>query len=357
MKLNIGKKELLNALSKVEKALTRDNGIKLELSDVLTLIATNREIMIDTTIEDLDVIEVGEALISGKLFVDIVKKVEGKIIKIETLENGKISIKSGKSKFVMTQLDLKLFPQFYEKEWVNRFELNSKKLLSLIKKTIVATSTSNTRPILQGVNFKTKDNMLIATATDSFRVAKDYVEIDSNNAIDVVIPATSLNELIKILDTEKVMLELNNTYARFTFEDTVFETKLIAGEFPKVDGFFNSSLSGFYTINRSGLISALERANIILDTNSTQIVKLDLKRNLVEISTIQNEIGQAYEEIECDSNGVELSMGVSAKNLLDALKTFDTDVITVGVEGETKPFIIKSEKENLRQLILPVRLA
>lgn len=356
MQFNIGRVEFLNALNKVEKALGKNelSGIKIIASDNLTLEATNREITIKFEIDELDIVNTGSVLLSGKLLTDLVRKSDAKVINVESVDN-KTKIKAGRSKFSLNNLDLRSFPTFKEQEWEINLVLGADILKSLIKKTSFAVSTSSTRPFLQGVNFKIKDRKLYAYASDSFRVAKDFVDIDSETEFDVIIPATALNELVKILDTEYVIVKFNKHYASFGFEKTVFRARLIEGAFPNIENLINIDNIATYKVNKYFLISALERANIIIGSMEQQIVKVDFRGNLVAISTLNSEVGQVYEEIEANGSGEELEIALSIKYLLEALKTFESVEVELLLSEEVKPMRIVSDKEKVLQLILPVR--
>ncbi len=360
MKLEISKTSLLNALSKVEKALnSKSIGIRLNANNnELVLIAgvgdiTIKSIITANEIGKLDILENGEIVIVGKQFVEFIKKIESKNVSIEA-EEQTVIIKAGRSKAQMQCLEETIMPKPKEKVYNVELKLSLGVLKSLIKKTIMATSTNETRMALTGVNIKIIDNQFIAYATDSYRLAKYTIDTDNKN-IDIIIPATSLSELNKIIDSEIVVLKLNDTTASFEWASTILETKLLGGAYPNVSSLIPHDFIAEYLLNRQALISALERASILLDTNSTYVVKVDFKGNLAEITTSKNEVGQALEQIDCVGSGANLEINLSSKYLLEALKTFDSDEVKINLTGELKPLIITSDTESLVQLILPVR--
>ena len=53
----------------------------------------------------------------------------------------------------------------------------SKSIKNIIAQTNFAVSTSETRPVLTGVNWLIQDNELICTATDSHRLVSKKIEI------------------------------------------------------------------------------------------------------------------------------------------------------------------------------------
>ena len=60
----------------------------------------------------------------------------------------------------------------------------------MIRQTSFAVSTSETRPVLTGVNWKIENNELYCIATDSHRLAlrKAKIEMDVPTSYNVVIP-------------------------------------------------------------------------------------------------------------------------------------------------------------------------
>src|SRR5690606_6717746 len=118
----------------------------------------------------------------------------------------------------------------------------------IVSKTIHA--TSDKMLIFQGINFKAKDNKLIVYATDSFRIARCEVDINLGEEIDIIIPSASLQDLVKIIESDEVVIKLNNTYARFEFNNTYFETRLIDGTFPDMERFFGSTSPIYATFDK-----------------------------------------------------------------------------------------------------------
>ena len=78
---------------------------------------------------------------------------------------------------------------------------------------------------------------------------------------------------------------------------------------------------------------------------------------MLEISSFASEIGKVEDYIEIDKNTSEgISISFSAKYMMDALKTFSSDDITIFMNGDSKPIILKSATdESLIQLILPIK--
>lgn len=363
MKIEIRTLELLYALNKVEKGLLANHevlsGIKIEtaiIGEGLSLQSTNHEVIINTSITDnLQVLEKGKALLPGKHLVNIIKKLNGGLVTLETKGNDAI-IKSGRSRFKLRLLDIDSFPDFKDREFTRKITLKTDLFKKLVSKTIYATSEK--RPVFQGVNFKVKDNKLLAYATDSFRIARCEVDINLGEEIDIIIPSASLRDLVKIIRSEEVTIKLNNTYARFEFDNTYFETRLIGESFPNLTTFFEKHMPINATYKKAELIKAIERATILLGENETDAIKLKLFENKTYLSIKENELGGANEELEVKNANGEIELALSSKFLLDALKTYDEEEITINFIEPLKPIEIKGRlglKTN--HIILPIRVA
>src|SRR5690554_1696978 len=312
--------------------------------------------MINTSITDnLTIEKRGKALIPGKHLINIIKKLNGGLVSLETEGNNAI-IKSGRSRFKLRLLNIEKFPEFENREYTRELMLKTDLFKKLVSKTIHA--TSDKRPIFQGVNFKTKDNKLLVYATDSFRIARCEVDINLGEEIDIIIPGTSLQDLVKIIESDEVVIKLNNTYARFEFNNTYFETRLIDGTFPDMERFFNSNAPIYAVFDKGQLIRAVERATILLGDGETDAIKLKLFENKTYLSIKENELGGANEELEVNNANGEIELALSSKFLLEALKTYDEEEITINFIEPLKPIEIKGGSGlKINHIILPIRIS
>lgn len=367
MKLRIGKKTIQQALESVSSALkNKEQAILLKVvEDKFAVETSSSDLYIGVeTKEGLDIAEVGECWLNGKLFTDIIKKGDGATITIESNDKNQIEIKSGNSKFKLGKIKpARLIND--NKTFENELTLQTKDFREIIKNTIIATSTSDFRPALQGINFKSLGANLMAYASDSFRVARDLMAVDTELNIDVIVPSENIKTIEKALSkSENVKCGFNTTEANFVLEDdlskTTILTKLVAGKMPDLEAFFKDYLGGYlqkFVIGLKPLISALERSKLILDYNLEKIIKIDLKRNLAVVSTVDSEIGQAYEEVSANNpeNVDEITFAVSIDYLLDALKTLEGETVEISYSSPVKPIILKGDNDTM-QLILPVKI-
>ena len=85
------------------------------------------------------------------------------------------------SEFNLIGLDAEEYPHLPQIEEENVFKIPTDLLKAMIRQTSFAVSTSETRPILTGVNWKVENNELICIATDSHRLALRKAKIEINS--------------------------------------------------------------------------------------------------------------------------------------------------------------------------------
>ncbi len=370
MNFTIKKDALTDDLNNVGKALSNKiqmpglTGILFNVyKDKLILTASNNEISIQATItKDFKVVEEGSFLLQGKFLLEIIKKIDSEYVDFISFEDNTIRILGGKSVFTLNCLQLESFPMIsFEKSTIN-FALDTINLKQIITKTSFAISTNESRVILTGVSFKTKGNTLEVISSDGFRLARKKLEFDHDfPAVNMVIPGKNLDDLYKILGetNENIQIYCSSSKIMFEIGNLLYQSRLIEGVFPNVDSLIPKNYMNILTFNKQALIDLIERVSIFVTNEASKVIKLSIAEgNVVEFSSLTNEAGAAREEINPIKmdNQSTFQIGFSSKYFIEALRTFDDDVISINFTGEVKPFTITSEKDkNLLQLILPVR--
>ena len=372
MNFTINKEVLLNNLLVAQKALSTKTpapylqGIKLEIyQNELIMITSNSDISIKLSLKDesLHVEEVGEVLIPGKYFVELIRKLDGEVISLSVVDDNVLKIVAGKSDITLNMLNVEDYPHIDFVMNDNPIKIESKVMKSIIKQTTFATSAIENRPILTGVNIRVDGERLVAIATDSFRLSQKVIDVPTNlDNMNVVIPGRSLDELIKVLELnlEEILIHLNHKSILFEYGNILFQSRLLDGNFPETSRLIPVEFPIVIKFNKNDLFVAIDRAALLSSREtSASIVKLYLRNdNGVEITSNSPEIGKVVEEVQPVEKpiGVPIRIAFSSKYFLDALKTFNSDQVYVKFTGEIRPFVIEGELDpGLVQLILPVR--
>lgn len=363
--------ENLNVLAKGIPSKTPLNalkGIKINvLSDKIIMTTSNTNISIQTIISDksLNIKSTGDIVVPGMFLIDIVKKVNTPKIEMALIEEKIFIIKTDRSEFKLNIFDYEDYPEIQFIEENNPLKINSKVLSEIIKETIFTCSTSEKRPILTGVNFKINEDKITATATDSFRLSQKITYLDFKyDQKNIVIPASSLDELSKVIDNFNDILDIYfaSNKVLFKFKNILFQTRLLEGNYPDTSKLIPSDFPMIIKFNREELLQALDRVSLLSPKDKDRnfnIISFNLREDkVVEITSKNTEIGNALEEISpLEIVGPRIKIAFSSRYLIEILKVYNSPEITLNFTGDVKPFIIKSELDkNLAHLILPVKI-
>ncbi|AGT30463.1 DNA polymerase III subunit beta [Geobacillus genomosp. 3] len=376
MNISIDREALAKSVQDVMKAVsTRTTipiltGMKLTATALgVTLTGSDSDISIESFIPLekegrllVDVKRPGSIVLQARFFAEIVKKLPQQTVEIETEDNFLTVIRSGHSEFRLNGLNADEYPRLPEIEEENVFQIPADLLKTVVRQTVFAVSTSETRPILTGVNWKVENGELVCTATDSHRLAMRKVRIEAENAVsyNVVIPGKSLNELSKILDDGSAPVDIVITANQVLFkaEHILFFSRLLDGNYPETARLIPTDSKTNMVVNAKEFLQAIDRASLLAREGRNNVVKLTtLPGGVLEISSISPEIGKVTEQLKTESiEGEELNISFSAKYMMDALRALDGNDIQISFTGAMRPFLLRPlHTDSMLQLILPVR--
>ena len=237
--------------------------------------------------------------------------------------------------------------------------MNVKMFKSIISQTIFATSQSESRPLLTGINFKKSNEGIDVIATDSYRLARKEItlENDSDNDINIVIPGKNLLELSKMLDDEKVQLELHifNNKILFKYKNILFLSRLLNGTYPATAAIIPTEFNIDVEVESNILYEMIDRASLLTSDREKNTVKLELTKNKLIIFSNSAEIGKVEEQMTIE-NDQEVVISFSSKYMLDAIKSFNSEKVHLLINDDSSPIVLTSnEEKTLTQLVLPIK--
>ncbi|HAR6140555.1 TPA: DNA polymerase III subunit beta [Staphylococcus pseudintermedius] len=343
-------------------------GIKIDATNEgIVLTGSDSEISIEITIpnqvdgqEIINVVEPGSVVLPGRFFVDIIKKLPGKEVKLSTNEQFQTLITSAHSEFNLSGLDPDQYPLLPQVSSDDALQLPVKVLKNIIAQTNFAVSTSETRPVLTGVNWLIQQNELLCTATDSHRLAvrklKLEEEIEDKN---VIIPGKALAELNKIMTDSEDHIDIffASNQVLFSVGNVNFISRLLEGHYPDTSRLFPENYEIKLGLNNSDFYHAIDRASLLAREGGNNVIKLSTGDTQIELSSTSPEIGTVKEEVTAnDVEGGNLKISFNSKYMMDALKAIDNEEVEVEFFGTMKPFILKpKDDDTVTQLILPIR--
>lgn len=345
-------------------------GIKIVAAeDGITLTGSDSDVSIETFIpkEDADseivtIQQPGSIVLQARFFAEIVKKLPGDDIEISVTDQFATTIRSGSSVFNLNGLDPEEYPRLPQLEEDLLFKLPQDMLKNMIRQTVFAVSTQETRPVLTGVNLETEDGELICTATDSHRLAIRKAKIEKNdNSLtfeNVVIPGKSLIELSKIIDDSNDLIDVvvTENQVLFKMENLLFFSRLLEGKYPVTKSMIPTQSKTSLHLKTKSFLHTLERALLLSREGKNNVINLKTLDGQVEITSISPEVGKVTEHIDAQIEGEEMRISFNGKNVIDALKVIDSEDIHVMFTGAMSPFVIKPiDHDHYLHLFSPVR--
>ncbi len=372
MKFKINRQELLNGLNKVSKAVNSKTpllaltGIKFSLDEnELELIGSDSDISIRCVIgkeknenQIIEIEEIGSIVINEKIICEIIRKVESDMVEIAVVDN-LAKIKSDKSIFTVNCIPAIDYPTiaFNDLNNAQAFTMEALELKNLFDQTLFATSDKESRPVLTGLNFKCDNNVLEVVSTDTYRLTKKIIHLNSDLKFNVTIPRNALDNVNKIVELgQNVNISISDKKVSFDLGDCMINTRIITGTYPDTSRLIPDDFTQILNISTKELVGAVDRASILL-TEKNNVVKLNMSQEDVYVSSKSMEVGFVVEKLnEYSYEGEPLTISFSAKYLLDAIRALASDEISLHFTGDMKPIILKAKTNpNLTQLILPVR--
>lgn len=367
MKFNCNQQVLSKTLAMVSRAVTVRTtmpilkGILIQAQDdKLTFSASDLDISIEKTI-DAVVDEPGSIVVSSKLFNDIIRRLPNETIFMELKDETTLNIKTATSEFTIVGQPADEFPNIATIEDVqSRLSFNKEIFTSMIKKTAFSAATDENKGVIVGVLLELEENNFNMVALDGFRMAICREQMKNEKSGNIIIPGKILSDIRNILletsSDEDVEIILGNKKAIVLIENTKIVVRLIDGAFIKYKEILASDNTTRVIIDRSDLLTGIERASLLAKEGKNNLIKCVIKENLLTI-TSRSEEGTVKEEIIMEKVGEDLEIGFNSKYLLEALKVIEDDEIVLEFKTAVTPCLIKPiEGNNYEYLVLPVRI-
>lgn len=366
MKLIFTKSSLNKAVGIVMKAVpTRTTMSILEciLIDASTneikFTANDMELGIETIVEG-EIIEKGKVAIDAKIFSEIVRKLPDNDITIETDDNYTSTITCEKSKFNIAGKsgdDFSYIPVIIKEKSIS---LSQFTLKETINQTIFCTSPNDNNKMMTGELFEVKDNVLKVVGLDGHRIAIRNINLSGNaDDVKVVVPGKTLNEISKILssDAESVVnIYFTNNHILFEFDNTMVVSRLIEGEYFKINQMLSSDYETKVVINKKEFLDSIDRANLLIREGDKKPIIINITDGSLEVK-VQSAIGSLNEDIDINKEGKDIMIGFNPKFLIDALRVIDDETVDIYLVNPKAPCFIRDKEENYIYLILPVNFS
>ena len=328
--------------------------------DRLTLLATDIEIQITTSTDGAGGEGDGAITVGARKLQDILRSLSDNVDVSLLLEDKRLQVRAGKSRFSLQTLPADDFPRMTIAEGdTKQIQLTQKAFRQLLAKTQYAMAAQDVRYYLNGLLLLTEGRELRAVATDGHRLAYASVAIETElPRQEMILPRKTVLELNRLLaDTdESLTITLAPNQVRFTFGSVVLVSKLIDGKFPDYERVVPQTLKNHRTASRQLLLQAMNRA-AILTNEKFRGVRVVLAEGSLKLIAANAEQEEAQEEIEVQYSGDPLDVGFNVGYLLDVLNNVQNDEVVWSFnDANSSALVTVPGNDRFKYVVMPMRI-
>ena len=363
MKLVCSKSNLLNGVQIVSKAVSNKTTMSIlecimidATKGSITLTANDMDLGIETIIEG-DIIEKGAIALDAKIFLEIVRKLPDSDITIDTDASYKTTITCEKAKFNIIGKSGEDFSYLPIVEKNDSIIISQFTLKEVVRQTIFSISDNDNNKMMTGELFDINEDELKVVSLDGHRISIRKIQLkDSYAPKKVIVPGKTLNEVSKILPggaENNVIISFTDKHIVFEFGNTTVVSRLIEGEYFRIDQMLSSDYETKVRINKKEFLNCIDRATLLVKEGDKKPIIINILDGSMELK-INSILGSMNEDIDIEKQGKDLMIGFNPKFLIDALRVIDDEEVDLYMVNPKAPCFIKNQKESYIYLILPV---
>ena len=327
----------------------------------MEFVATDIEIEITAAIDLEGPGESKKITVGARKLFDILRALpEGTDVTL-ALQEKRLQVKSGRSRFNLQTLSPEDFPRLSVSEGsATRFSVPQRLLKALLGLVQYAMAQQDIRYYLNGLLMVIEDGQLKLVATDGHRLA--YASRDAGNKNsdrqEVILPRKTIIELSKLLEDndDAVSVELSGAQAKFSFGSVVLVSKLVDGKFPDYARVIPQNQTKKLKLDRVALLQALQRA-AILTNDKYRGVRWVLGDGSLKISCTNTEQEEAQEELDVPYKGEALDIGFNVSYLVDVLNNLDCAEVECGLgDANSSALFTIPGRTDFKYVVMPMRI-
>ncbi|WP_295342587.1 DNA polymerase III subunit beta [uncultured Subdoligranulum sp.] len=364
MKFECEKTLLASAIEGVSRAITNRSaipvleGIYLKAEGFnLTLTGYDMEMGITTTIE-CNVLVPGETVLEAKLLLSMVSRMPAGDVRIELTDEGQAIISGGVAEFEIPAMNASDYPSLPVTGADNTMTIPTSMMRELIEKTIYAVSQDDKKPAHTGELFVIEPGSLTIVALDGYRLAIIQRDVECTRDIRIIIPAKTLQELLKIMGgpDDPVKIDANRRYVVFTTNGYTIMSRLIEGDFLNYESVIPKEKRTRVTVDCKTFISTIERASLIITERLKNPLRITFAEDKITVRC-QTPLGKVVDEFApVAMTGDPVEIGFNNRYLLDAMRYSKCERMVLEINGPLSPVkILPEDGKDFIYLVLPVR--
>jgi len=360
------------------KSLGHANGIvekKTTLPILSNILIEAKNSKIKITATDLDIIyfeeiipkevkKEGSTTTSASTLYDILRRLRPDAnVELNLLNDNKLRLVSGNSKFNLLCLSSDNFPLSEEDIGQKKFEVSPQKLLRLLNKTKISISNDETRHYLNGIYLhKTKlenKSFLCGVSTDSHRLSSSSLEIDPDTHIEsIILPKKTIFQLISLLEqsNKPVKISNNKSMIKFEMDIGVLTSKVIDGRFPDYNKVVPKDNDKILEIKLNEFRNSIERVTTV-SSDRKEALKMSISKDSVQLSVNNPNSGDGVENIDAKFNSSDFNISFNSRYLMDITSHIENESIVINLKDPGSPVLIRDfSDKNSFHVVMPMKI-
>ena len=322
----------------------------------LKLRATNLSLGIEVEIP-AKIEKEGIVAIKGDVLSSLFSTLQGdSIVKFELINNN-LSVKTKQNIILIKSIPHEDFPTIPVVKG-ETFIIQGKKFIDGIKAVYYSASVSDIKPEIGSVYIYPENDTLVFVATDSFRLGEKREKIKQTLKFDgILIPFKNAVEIIRLFDniTDDIEITLQKNQISFSVNGIYLTSRVVDGTFPDYKQIIPKQTKTQATILKQDFISALKIANIFSDKFNLLTISINPEDKVFEIQTRNLDIGENNSSIQGSLSGEEVLVNFNYKYILDCFQSINQDSVTLQLNGNNKPMIIRGAGDtSFMYLVMPM---
>lgn len=301
----------------------------------------------------------GDIVINARLLADILRRLGGVQVEIETDEKLNCHIRCGEATFDIMGMAATDFPEMPSVAEGNIISIEADIMSDMIKTTVFAAATNEgAKPILTGINFNVENSFLTMVGIDGYRLAIRKEKVKETKDIEFTVSNKAVTEILRLIDEETDDVEINvgNRLISFNINGYTFISRLIEGEFVNYKKTLPEGYTQKVVVNTRELINTIERVSLLISESFSTPIRCYFNE-LNVVFTCATSVGRATETFNINLEGEKFEIGLNSRYLLDALRAIDTEEIEILFNGSNAGILMKPlEGDRFNYMIMPMRL-
>ena len=327
---------------------------------------------------EAQVIDEGEALVSGKLLAEIARSLPNRPVDF-TSDATRVELVCGSARFTLQLLPVSEYPQLPEMPTAAGV-VDSDDFARAINQVVEAAGRDELLPVFTGVRLEIDNDVISLLATDRYRMAlKELTWTPASSSAEgaALVPARVLSEAARSMSSgEQITVALSNAEAGeglIGLEGSgsggvrQLTTRLLGGEFPKVRHLMDIHPTVTVRCKTEEIIASVKRVSLVAERNSP--LRMLIGDEQIALEAASGDQAQASEAVPAQVENVaggELALTAAGFNphyLADALNTIDSPYVHFSFTAAGKPCLVRGldeidgdPKGDYRHVIMLMRL-